>query len=488
MNTLQLESVFPKFNRLLQSAPVLFLLLSFWTQVCFSQNGTDNEVRTQNYILRNDILVTPCDFSDGTTIKSGIAPAKSAYSNARDKLLLLREELKTRKTSFVQLIKILKDTKMNLKDQEAARDNLANNLKYSNLNLSSFLKIRPRSAEITTNISHLVESIKKDSSLMRALELKISDNQDQLRNISTDSIFTAENDMLGVEMQYNEAVVLESKARINLEYAEKQYAPIQIHIGKNYRFWRFVLVNQTLPNQNPAGKVIYFNEFVNKDHPDDNAKYLASVFNSADSMYEFSYNGEKSQVVINKRKYFIIAESDFNRSAEPYYSTEFRRRGGSWTAGVIALPIKLRPSNQSPSNYGHRSFSFSKDISLGLTAGYKWRISHFKNYYLNFLVSPIGLGNVTVDETNTVDSSVEHTSRNIAAWTSATGVVFDFNSFQFGLFTGWDMISASDNTAGWIYQGKPWFSIGVGFGTGIFNTNSSNGQSKASDDTQEADK
>ncbi|MFT5384555.1 MAG: hypothetical protein ACI81W_001956 [Saprospiraceae bacterium] len=62
------------------------------------------------------------------------------------------------------------------------------------------------------------------------------------------------------------------------------------------------------------------------------------------------------------------------------------------------------------------------------------------------------------------------TSEKAPALSFTLGGVFEFSKAQFGVYVGWDYISGSNKDI-WIYQGKPWFSIGVG--TSLFNSSSS---------------
>jgi len=53
----------------------------------------------------------------------------------------------------------------------------------------------------------------------------------------------------------------------------------------------------------------------------------------------------------------------------------------------------------------------------------------------------------------------------------------EYQNIQAGVFVGWDHIGRiNQNTYGWIYQSKPW--ISVGFGYAIFTKEKSKEKSK----------
>lgn len=105
--------------------------------------------------------------------------------------------------------------------------------------------------------------------------------------------------------------------------------------------------------------------------------------------------------------------------------------------------------------------TYSKDLSLGLSGGGKWRISHRNPTYLNLLLN-VGISSVSLDSVSTGGRIKQPSDR--ATLTTAIGLVFENHSFQFGFFYGWDRLSANDATnSKWIYNRKPWLSFGIGY-------------------------
>jgi len=155
-------------------------------------------------------------------------------------------------------------------------------------------------------------------------------------------------------------------------------------------------------------------------------------------------NNKANKESVNPNRYFLISVADLNYKAIKYYST--------WkpmvTGGAVLLPIKLR----------YKPFDFSKDVTLGFSIGLKSRISRFNDFFLNALFS-VGITSVTLDSLST-NGQYQNSDR--PAFTPAFGLVGEFNNIQFGIFTGWDKISTSENV-NWIYNGKPWLSIGFGY-------------------------
>lgn len=146
-----------------------------------------------------------------------------------------------------------------------------------------------------------------------------------------------------------------------------------------------------------------------------------------------------------RRKYFLLAENDLNDKAVLRYNTK-----SSFTAGTVLIPVKIRL----------QKFDFSKDFTVGSTAGVKCRLSPFLKNYINFLFG-VGISSVTLDYRST-NGSIEEPFE-VPALTPSLGCVFDFNNTtQAGIFLGSDYISNNEEY-NFIYHGKLWLSIGMGF-------------------------
>jgi hypothetical protein len=153
-------------------------------------------------------------------------------------------------------------------------------------------------------------------------------------------------------------------------------------------------------------------------------------------------------------KVFRIPSEDFKNNAIPYFNAGFELGTLDWSSGIVVLPVKVRNSPK---------YTYSKDLSLGLSGGGRWRISHRNPTYLNFLINA-GISSVSVDSVSTNGRIRQPSDR--AALTTAIGLVFENHAFQFGFFYG-----------NWIYNRKPWLSFGIGYQ--LFSSGNKSKESKA---------
>ena len=154
---------------------------------------------------------------------------------------------------------------------------------------------------------------------------------------------------------------------------------------------------------------------------------------------------------IRQRKTFCVAQSHFQELTTRTYDWG----PSSWdlAAGVLLLPIKMRLGGSK------RPFDFSRDVTIGTVMGVRWRTSPTREAYLS-LLGGAGISAVTLNAENTGGKVAESTDR--AAVTLAAGLMVEINRFQFGLMMGTDRIS-NPNQSDWVYHGKRWLSIGLGY-------------------------
>ena len=156
------------------------------------------------------------------------------------------------------------------------------------------------------------------------------------------------------------------------------------------------------------------------------------------TLYNIRRNGE--------RVYFKISKNDFNGKCVRIYET--------WrpylTFGSTIIPVRIRKN----------PFDFSKDLTLGPTIGFKWRLDKIMPTYLNLLYS-IGVTSVTVNSDNATTGNNEIID--LGALTHALGLVAETANIQFGLFWGWDQLSnGNQKKYQWVYNQNRWFSVGFG--------------------------
>lgn len=163
---------------------------------------------------------------------------------------------------------------------------------------------------------------------------------------------------------------------------------------------------------------------------------------SIDKQLEYNYTDSSKADL----RYFLLSKIYFNSPRViPRYTMK-----ASFTAGTVVIPVKIRS----------RPFDFSTDVTLGPTAGVRWGISPYTN--TNFFSAMMGFGvtHVTLDSLSThgvIDQTADR-----PALTISLGGVFEFSNAQVGVFMGWDRISRNEEQR-WVYQGKPWISIGLGY-------------------------
>lgn len=150
--------------------------------------------------------------------------------------------------------------------------------------------------------------------------------------------------------------------------------------------------------------------------------------------------------------YFLIPFIDFDNVCEKPTSNH------SFTVGIPTIPAKLRFGNRGEGNDA-RYFRFEGNLSLGLSGGYKYSFGEDGKYAINTLVG-FTVASVAVDSLTTKGKVNSNTSA--ASFSPHFGLVFDVQSFQFGLYTGIDFLYGEPNKY-WVYRNQPWLGIGIGY-------------------------
>lgn len=177
------------------------------------------------------------------------------------------------------------------------------------------------------------------------------------------------------------------------------------------------------------------------------------------------FNGEEGNA-----KYFLITKNDLDSNCIKVYARG--NKSTVFTLGLVTMPMKLRLG---------RNFDFQGNLNLGTTAGAKMRISKYNPNYVNFLFGA-SIATVSLDSFSTGGRISGQPLTNIAVFSPSLGVVFEFGKAQAGIFYGWDFLNkATQSRYNWIYDRKPWISIGFGFS--IFSVNgTSSSQSDPTND------
>lgn len=208
----------------------------------------------------------------------------------------------------------------------------------------------------------------------------------------------------------------------------------------------------------------------------DSATLLANdsyVFNGTKSKI---FKGQLFQITDIYSSYYIISivgnDSFKNKlyvlttNHKKYYTTEYKGESPkiSFVSTAMIIPIKIRFGDGSKTadvidENGRRTrFSnFEGNVNIGGTAGVRLRLHPNGRSFLN-IVGGLSLGTTPVTkETAEVESNI-----NATTLSPFSGVLFEYDSFQVGLFYGWDHIGGSIGRT-WVYQGKPWMGVGIGY-------------------------
>lgn len=145
----------------------------------------------------------------------------------------------------------------------------------------------------------------------------------------------------------------------------------------------------------------------------------------------------------NDYRYFLLSTEEFNLKAIPRY-----RKNVSFTMGVAHIPFRLRSG----------PFDFSNHLSIGSSFGAKMQLSPYQDISLN-IVGGVSIANITLDSLGT--NGRAESGETAPAFSPSLGVVLEVSKAQVGLYLGWDLLSGKEKKI-WLYQGKPWLSIGVG--------------------------
>jgi hypothetical protein len=181
--------------------------------------------------------------------------------------------------------------------------------------------------------------------------------------------------------------------------------------------------------------------------------------------------GKMPALAASQRKYFLMKKTAFDNNCIPVYTLKFSK-SAKFTSSAVTLPVKLRL----------KDFDFDKNFSLGVSGGIKTRISKYNSNYLNALVA-LNISTNDLDSFATKGKVTGQPIKNIATFSPALGLVFEFGKAQIGLFAGVDLMSKSNrNKFDWIYHGKPWLSLG--FGISILGKEGDNKSAKTGKDSQ----
>lgn len=172
-------------------------------------------------------------------------------------------------------------------------------------------------------------------------------------------------------------------------------------------------------------------------------------------------------------KLFFLSDTNIKRFTKVVEKKEPKK---SFVTGALTIPIKVRPGGTALDGDGNRirPFDFTGEVNIGLSVGLRLAIKGTDNKL--FVIPSLGLNltSVSIDE-NTVQNDIISSSTNASSLSPFIGGVLEYDGLQLLLMIGWDHLSGRIGE-NWVYQGKPWYGLGVGFN--IFNTKAGKPQNK----------
>ena len=228
--------------------------------------------------------------------------------------------------------------------------------------------------------------------------------------------------------------------------------------------WRFKIDQEV-----ESGLLIQFIDW-GEDEPSTITAFNAQLTNNNT---ESKSNGTGIQ--LSEEPYYLITKAIFEKNTQEYKEPDPKF---SFSGGVLTVPIKIRPAGDDVDENGDkvRPFDFGGDINIGLTAGLRLRLDKSKKTFLT-ATAGINITAVSIDE-NSVRGGAVTSKTNAASLTPVTGIIFEYNEFQLMGAIGWDRL-AGETGENWVYQGKPWFGVGLGYK--IFNTSNNTPSKNVSD-------
>ncbi|GAA3975905.1 hypothetical protein [Mucilaginibacter dorajii] len=163
--------------------------------------------------------------------------------------------------------------------------------------------------------------------------------------------------------------------------------------------------------------------------------------------------------------YYLMPISIFNLAAEKEQSK------WSISFGTASTLLKYRPgSGKVFQNKYPINSDIGNDFSLAALVGLQLSVNSSVNEYFLF-----GVNYTSIKMTPQTTQGVLTSDSNVGALTPTVAWVFEYKKIQLGLFSGLDMPTGAAGKS-WVYKGRPWFGLGIGFS--IFKPGSSSSDAK----------
>jgi hypothetical protein len=175
----------------------------------------------------------------------------------------------------------------------------------------------------------------------------------------------------------------------------------------------------------------------------------APAFDPTRKTLTVSANGKGAGFIDGSGYYYAIKKDAFKPLSKINLSTKI--------IGVPLIhPLKLRPDK------GVVGWDLNGEFTVTYSFGLRLKLG--KNPLKQFYVTPIpfgfGVGAAKYFKENT-DGTLTDKQDSYAVTFGQMGVLFTYEKINFGVFTGRDAMI--DKQKDWFYQGKRWFSFGLGY-------------------------
>lgn len=149
------------------------------------------------------------------------------------------------------------------------------------------------------------------------------------------------------------------------------------------------------------------------------------------------------------RYYFAVKKDGFKPLAKTLLSTKI--------VGVpLVHPFKLRPEA------GPEGWTLAPEFTLSYSFGVRLKLSNaaFKQNFITLIPYGFGVG-ATKYYKEKADGTLSEKTDAVSVTYYQGGVLLTLHKINFGIFGGFDAMI--DKQKDWLYQGKPWFSFGLGY-------------------------
>ena len=168
----------------------------------------------------------------------------------------------------------------------------------------------------------------------------------------------------------------------------------------------------------------------------------------------------KDEALSNKNtKFFRLKKRDFDNSCKEHVPVKLWPKW-DFTYGPLTVPFKIR------NFFNSGSLAFTPNLSLGGAIYGQYKIT--KDFSIGG-VAGISVSSITLDSVSTKGVvKTSNTGNTRPSLTMTAQILLAYKSINVIAGVGFDFIDiASPIEHSWIYQGKPWF--GLGIGVNLFN-------------------